>query len=59
MNVKDRIVIGGDFNCILDVKLDKKGGLDKIKENVVDKIIKLADTWLIYGDIIIPIHMYM
>ena len=45
MNVKDRIVIGGDFTYILDAKLGKKGGLDKIKQNVVDKIMNLADTF--------------
>ena len=45
LNVNDRIVIGGDFNCILDAKLDKKGGLDKIKQNVVDRIMNIADTF--------------
>ncbi len=41
----ERIIIGGDFNCILNANLDKKGGHERIKENVVEKISDLIDNF--------------
>ncbi len=43
--------MGGDFNCLLNEKLDKSGGKDVDKLKVVDKIsdvmdsIDLIDVW--------------
>ena len=42
--VNENIIIGGDFNCILNAKVDKKGGHEKIKESVVEKISDVMDT---------------
>ena len=53
----DDIIIGGDFNLVLDIEKDKKGGLPKTHENSL-KIIKdfsenldLLDPWrVLYPD---------
>ena len=42
---KDRLIIGGDFNCVLNPKVDKKGGNVKVKENVVKNIKEIIDTF--------------
>jgi len=41
------LLIGGDFNCILDPKLDKKGGIpiDKSRDKVSGKIIDLLEEF--------------
>lgn len=41
----DRIIIGGDFNCILNAKLDKSGGIEKVKDSVVHKISNIIDSF--------------
>ena len=38
------IVIGGDFNTVLDANLDKKGGTEKIKEKSRAKVLRLMET---------------
>ena len=35
----DRIIIGGDFNCVIDPKLDKKGGCDNSLNAKKEKVI--------------------
>lgn len=53
-DINDNIIIGGDFNSILNVDLDKSGGILKLKENVVDNIntikdvFDLVDVWRFY-----------
>ena len=42
---KENIIIGGDFNCILNANLDKKGGIAKLKDNVVNNINALIDIF--------------
>ena len=48
---KDEIVIGGDFNLVLDVEKDKKGGLPKTHNNArkilceISKTFDLVDAW--------------
>lgn len=48
---QENIVIGGDFNCILDPQLDKMGGTHVLKKKVVQKIrdimvpFELIDIW--------------
>ena len=42
---KDRLIIGGDFNCVLNPKLDKKGGNIKPKDSVVQKIMEIMDVF--------------
>ena len=47
----DEIIIGGDFNQLLDINKDKKGGFAKTHQNcakVVQEythVLDLADTW--------------
>ena len=49
--VIERVVIGGDFNCILDGKCDKKGGIERRKDRIASKIdcamdnFDLIDVW--------------
>ena len=40
----ERIIIGGNFNCIMNAKLDIKGGHERVKENVVEKITDIMDS---------------
>ena len=48
---KDEIVIGGDFNLVLDVEKDKKGGLPKTNNNArkmvceISEQFDLVDAW--------------
>ena len=50
-NYSDNIILGGDFNVVFNPKLDKKGGSDKIKSDlisIIDNIIcklDLQDVW--------------
>ena len=39
---KDEIVIGGDFNLVLDVEKDKKGGLPKTNNNARKMVCETA-----------------
>jgi len=41
----DKIIVGGDYNCVLNANLDKKGGNVKVKESVVKKINEIIDTF--------------
>ena len=40
----DEIIIGGDFNLVLDVEKDKKGDLSKIHHNAQKTILKICDN---------------
>ena len=48
---KDEIVIGGNFNLVLDIEKDKKGGLAKTHNNTkktvcdISENFDLVDTW--------------
>jgi len=48
---KDEIVIGGNFNLVLDIEKDKKGGLDKTHNNAKKTVCEiyenfdLVDAW--------------
>ena len=44
VEVNNKIIIAGDFNCILN-EIDKKGGNIKLKENVVNNINEIIDTF--------------
>ena len=35
---KENIIIGGDFNCILDPQLDKNGGTDLLKKRLCKRL---------------------
>ena len=39
------IIIGGDFNTIMDINLDKKGGSPNIKERSKTKILQMMDDF--------------
>ncbi len=41
----DNNIIGGDYNCILNVNLDKQGGNLKLKQQVVNNINALIDIF--------------
>ena len=43
---KDEIVIGGDFNLVLDIEKDKKGGLAKTHNNAEKTV---CEIWLTHG----------
>lgn len=51
IDLNDNIVMGGDYNVIFDPKLDKKGGIERTKDavlNVIDEIVtvtELHDIW--------------
>ena len=40
----DEIIIGGDFNLVLDVEKDKKGGLSKTHHNAQKTILEICDN---------------
>ena len=40
----DEIIIGGDFNLVLDVEKDKKGGLPKTHHNAQNTILEICDN---------------
>ena len=42
---KERIIVGGDFNCVLDSIIYKKGGIAKTKKSVADKIKNLTENY--------------
>ena len=42
---KDEIVIGGDFNLVLDVEKDKKGGLPKTNNNARKVVCEIAEQF--------------
>ena len=44
---KDNVIVTGDFNCVLNAKLDKKGGLEKTKDIFGD--IKIQKSIGIHG----------
>ena len=35
---EDNILIGVDFNCLLNPEMDKKGGILILRQNVIDSI---------------------
>ena len=49
----DKVIIGGDYNLVLDVEKDKKGGLAKTYKNSLEVInsycedLDLIDVWRI------------
>ncbi len=43
-DVNQRVIMGGDFNCVINAKLDKRGGKDIDKLKVVDKISDVMDS---------------
>ena len=51
LEVNKRVVIGGDFNCILDEKFDKKSGIEREKDRIASKTdcvmdnFDLVDVW--------------
>ena len=53
LDCEENIIIGGDFNCPLDPKLDKKGGVMVPRKMVIDNIeclqneLDLVDVWRI------------
>ena len=53
LDCKDNIICGGDFNCPLNPKLDKKGGVLVPRKMVIDNIeclqneLHLVDIWRI------------
>ena len=53
LDCEENIIIGGDFNCPLDPKLDKKGGVMVLRKMVIDNIeclqneLDLVDVWRI------------
>ena len=53
LHCDENIIIGGDFNCPLDPKLDKKGGIMVPRKMVIDNIeclqneVDLVDVWRI------------
>ena len=53
LDCEENIIIGGDFNCPLDPKLDKKGGVIVPRKMVIDNIeclqneLDLVDVWRI------------
>ena len=53
LDCEENITIGGDFNCPLDPKLDKKGGIMVPRKMVIDNIeclqneLDLVDVWRI------------
>ena len=53
---KDEIIIGGDFNLVLDVQKDKKGGLPKTHNGArrtvseISENLDLVDAWRLLVD---------
>ena len=51
LDEKDNIILCGDFNCVLNVNVDKKGGIEKPKECITNKmnhvidLLDLTDIW--------------
>ena len=40
----EHVVVGGDFNLVLDISVDKKGGLAKTNEKARDCVLKFMET---------------
>ena len=45
---KENIIIGGDFNCPLDITLDKKGGLPTPRKYVINSIDELQNEFSLH-----------
>ena len=41
----DEIIIGGDFNLVMDIKKDKRGGRACTHKNSVEEVKGICATW--------------
>ena len=39
------IILGGDFNLVLNVKEDKKGGITRTHQNALNVVKKASKNW--------------
>ena len=50
----DEVIIGGDFNLVMDIKKDKRGGRASTHKNSVEEVKEICETWDVvdinYGD---------